>query len=124
MRRSLAVLATAAAAALVLAAPASALKVADPTPTATFSDGTNAGYVEVDESGAIRACNENDQTPAGDDLSGYAYVSASGESFESGPTYGNENIGAGDTDGEGTDSPGPDGVWGTEDDEINSHDCP
>lgn len=114
-----------AAVALAAAAPASAIKVADPTPTKSFTDTQgNVGYVEVDETSmAVRACNENEATPAGDDLTGYAYVSASGEEFESGPTYGNENIGAGDTDGEGVDSPGPDGEYGTEDDEINSHDC-
>jgi hypothetical protein len=76
----------------------SVLKVPDPTPTGTFSDGENAGYAEVLDDG-VRACNENPNTPAGDQLTGYAWVSASGESTP--PTYGNENIGAGDADGEG-----------------------
>lgn len=89
----------AALAAIAVAAPAGAVKVADPTPTQSFSDGTNQGYVEVDTDGrAIRACNENPGTPAGDSLTGYIWLSANGESTT--PTYGNKNVGAGDADGE------------------------
>lgn len=124
MKRYITALAAASVVSLVAVAPASAIKVIDPTPTATFTDTKgNQGYVEVDEAGAVRACNENDATPAGDQATGYVYVSVPGESFEGGPTYGNENVGAGDTDGEGTDNAGPDGIDGTDDDEINSHDC-
>lgn len=130
MKRFTCAFAVASVAATIAVAPAAAalraapVRVADPTPTGTFTDaGGNVGYVEVDPAGAVRACNENDATPAGDNASGYAYVSASGESFETGPTYGNANVGAGDTDGEGADNNGPDGIAGTEDDEVNTHDC-
>ena len=87
------------AAGLGMGAPAFAERVADPTPNGAFSDGNgNAGYVEVDPNGAIRACNENENTPAGDDLTGYIWINANGEGTT--PTYGNSNIGAGDADGE------------------------
>ena len=108
----------------------SLLKVPDPTPTGTFSDGENAGYVEVLDDG-VRACNENPNTPAGDNLTGYAWVSSSGESTP--PTYGNENIGAGDADGEGsvdedtnnngTLDPGED-TNGNGQLDVQTHDCP
>jgi hypothetical protein len=91
------------------------VKVADPTPNGAFSDGNgNHGYVEADsDEQTIRACNENPGTPAGDQLTGYVWVSAKGESTT--PTYGNKNIGAGDKDGEGDGNP----ANGDE-----SHDCP
>ncbi len=96
---------------LAAAAPAVALKVADPTPNQVFSDtsdnGGNQGYVEVasdDGSGnLVRACNENEATPAGDDLTGYIWVNPSGEDTTA--TYGNETIGAGDEDGEDSTTP-------------------
>lgn len=124
-------LALAAAAILaVSAASASAqtvLRVPDPTPTATFTDGFgNAGYVEVRDDG-VRACNENpDATPAGDSLTGYAWIDAGGDgnagntdddADNDGITYGNGTIGAGDYDGEGTDDGDP--LNGTEE-----NDCP
>jgi hypothetical protein len=107
---------------LVAAAPAGAIKVIDPTPTGAFSDtsdnGGNAGYVEVlsdDGSGnLVRACNENPNTPGGDDLTGYIWVNPSGESTT--PTYGNATIGAGDADGE--DGGAPNDV-----DEDTNDDC-
>ena len=100
-------------AALAIAVPAGAVTVYDPTPNGAFSDGTNQGYVQVDPDGqAIRACNENPGTPGGDDLSGYVWLNAKGESTT--PTYGNANIGAGDYDGEDDGDP----TNGTE-----SHDC-
>lgn len=107
--------------ALALAAPAGAVevKVADPSPNGVFTDGQgNQGYVEVDtDERAIRACNENEGTPAGDSLSGYVYASQNGETPQNGPTYGTANIGAADTDGEGVDD--GDDTNGTEGD-----DCP
>lgn len=100
--------------AISVAVPAAAERVDDPV--GTFTDGQgNAGYVEVDEAGAVRACNENEQTPAGDDLTGYIWVNPSGEGTE--PSYGNSQIGAGDADGEGVDD--GDDTNGTEGD-----DCP
>jgi hypothetical protein len=97
------------------AVPASAVRVDDPT--GAFTDGQgNAGYVEVDEGGpAVRACNENEATPGGDDLTGYVWVNPNGEPTT--PSYGNEFIGAGDADGEGVDD--GDDTNGTEGD-----DCP
>jgi hypothetical protein len=110
-------LAVAALAVLVVAAPASALKIADPTPTKSFSDKLgNTGYVSVAEGGAVlRACNENPDTPAGDQATGYVYVNPNGENVT--PTYGNTTIGAGDADGEGVDDGNP--TNGTEE-----TDCP
>jgi len=102
----------------LLSAPAAlAVRVADPTPTGAFTDGQgNAGYVEADESNpAVRACNENEATPAGDDLTGYVWVNPNGEGTDA--TYGNANVGAGDADGEGVDD--GDDTNGTEGD-----DCP
>lgn len=81
------------------------VRVDDPT-MGQFSDGSNAGYVEVDDAGAVRACNENPNTPAGDGLTGYVWVNPSGE--DTTPTYGNQMVGAGDEDGEG----------------ANGNDCP
>lgn len=116
MKRLLAV-GVVAVAALYVAGPASALKVADPTPNQAFSDGENQGYVEVasdDGSGAlVRLCNENPNTPAGDDLTGYIWVNPSGEDTPA--TYGNNVIGAGDEDGEDG-SPPLDGDGDTNDD--------
>lgn len=101
-----------------LAAPAGAVKVMDPTPNQAFSDTHgNQGYIEVasdDGSGAIlRLCNENENTPAGDDLSGYVWVNPNGESTQ--PTYGNEVVGAGDADGRDDGDP-DDGDSDTNDD--------
>ena len=105
--------------ALAVAAPVGAVevKVSDPTPTGAFTDSQgNAGYVELDtDEQVIRACNENEATPAGDNASGYVYGSPNGEDVT--PTYGNTNIGAGDADGEGVDD--GDDTNGTEGD-----DCP
>ena len=92
------ILAALVAAGLGMLAPAHAERVADPTPTGTFSDEFgNKGYVEVDPSGAVRACNENENTPGGDSTTGYVWVNANGEGTT--PSYGNANIGAGDADG-------------------------
>lgn len=102
----------------VVATPAHAIKVIDPTPNAAFTDSEgNQGYVEVlaDDGAILRACNENDDTPAGDDLSGYVWVNPEGESTA--PTYGNENIGAGDSDGE-------DGGAPNDGDDDTNDDCP
>ena len=101
--RKLFVTCVVAAALFGVAAPATALKVPDPTPNAAFSDAEgNQGYIEVaaeDGSGAlVRGCNENDATPAGDDATGYIWVNPSGEGTPA--TYGNANVGAGDADGE------------------------
>jgi hypothetical protein len=110
-------LAAAVVSAMLFALPtfAQEVKVADPSPNGVFSDGSgNKGYVEADsDEQAIRACNENPGTPAGDQLTGYIYVNAKGENVQ--PTYGNKNIGAGDHDGEGDGNP----ANGDE-----SHDCP
>jgi hypothetical protein len=99
--------------------PASAIKVADPTPNQMFSDGENQGYIEVasdDGSGALlRLCNENGDTPLGDDATGYIWVNPSGEDTPA--TYGNDVIGAGDEDGE-------DGSPPLDGDEDTSDDCP
>lgn len=98
---------------LGILAPAYSVTVSDPTPTGSFSDSDgNQGYVSADESG-VRACNENDQTPAGDSATGYIWVSPGGEDTK--PTYGNENVGAGDADG----TPDGDPTNGDE-----NHDCP
>ena len=81
-------------------APAMAVKVADPTPNQQFSDTHgNQGYVEVaaEDGALLRACNENENTPAGDDLTGYIWVNPNGE--DTPPTYGNDTVGAGDADG-------------------------
>lgn len=87
-------------AALAVAVPAGAITVYDPTPNGQFSDGTNQGYVQVDTDGrAIRACNENPNTPGGDSLTGYIWINAGGNEATT-PTYGNSTIGAGDADGE------------------------
>lgn len=116
MRKLIAAVATATALIAVPSAHA-VIRVADPTPTKTFTDGQgNAGYVEVDEAGAIRVCNENEAaTPAGDQLSGYAWVSVPGESTT--PTYGGANLGAGDADGEGVDD-------GNDENGTEGDDCP
>ena len=99
----------------VAASPASAVRVDDPVGAFTDSQG-NAGYVEADEtSPALRACNENEATPGGDQTTGYIWVNPSGE--DTTPTYGNNVIGAGDEDGEGVDD--GDDTNGTEGD-----DCP
>jgi hypothetical protein len=107
----------------VAAAPASALKVPDPTPTKSFSDTKgNTGYVSVAEGGAeVRACNENEATPAGDSATGYIYVNSAGEDTSGNtggkPTYGNSTIGASDYDGEGADD-------GNAENGTEEHDCP
>ncbi|HVE92107.1 MAG TPA: hypothetical protein VNE62_07390 [Actinomycetota bacterium] len=95
--KRLALLPAVALALLAIASPASAVRVNDPTPTGAFSDSGNAGYVEVDENGALRVCNENPNTPAGDSGTGYGWVNPNGEGTR--PTYGNSTIGAGDSDG-------------------------
>jgi hypothetical protein len=98
---------------LGILAPAYSVTVSDPTPNGTFSDSDgNQGYVSADETG-VRACNENDATPAGDGATGYIWVNPNGE--DTTPTYGNEFVGAGDRDGENDGNPNN----GTE-----SHDCP
>ncbi|MEY2425042.1 MAG: hypothetical protein QOI61_614 [Actinomycetota bacterium] len=101
MKKRLVICCAAFGALLVMAAPASALKVADPTPNAAFSDAEgNQGYVDVapDDAAVLRACNENDATPAGDKATGYIWVNPNGEATT--PTYGNATVGAGDADGE------------------------
>lgn len=110
------ILALSAASVMALSASSvSAVQVDDPVGVFTDSQG-NAGYVQVDEGGpAVRACNENEATPAGDNATGYIWVNPGGESTT--PTYGNANIGAGDADGEGVDD--GDDTNGTEGD-----DCP
>ena len=118
MKRAL-VLSGGIAATFLLTVPAYGVKVADPTPGATFSDSSgNAGYIEVaadDGSGAlVRGCNENEATPAGDDATGYLWVNPSGEGTT--PTYGNEVVGAGDADGE-------DGTPPNDVDEDTNDDC-
>lgn len=101
-------------AALAVAVPAGAVTVFDPTPTGAFSDSTYRGYVQVDTDGqAIRACNENPNTPAGDSLTGYVWINPAGESTPY--TYGSPQVGAGDYDGE-TDTDPTNGDEG--------HDCP
>lgn len=53
--------------------------VYDPTPNGAFSDSYgNRGYVSVGTDHGVRACNENEKTPAGDKATGYAYVSPGG----------------------------------------------
>ena len=102
---------------LAAAAPAGAIKVIDPTPNQAFSDSTgNQGYVEVaaEDGAVLRACNENEATPAGDDLTGYIWVNPGGE--DTTPTYGNTTIGAGDEDGE-------DGTTPNDIDEDTNDDC-
>jgi hypothetical protein len=97
------------------ASSAFAVRVDDPVGAFTDSQG-NAGYVEVDEtSPALRACNENEATPGGDDTTGYVWVSPNGEPTT--PTYGNANIGAGDADGEGVDD-------GDDENGTEGDDCP
>ena len=119
------------------------LRVPDPTPTGTFTDAQgNQGYVEIRDDG-VRACNENPNTPAGDNLTGYAWIDAGGDANAGhtdddadpdGITYGNGTIGAGDYDGEGTgnetDADG-DGVVDPEEDtngngkfDSDVNDCP
>jgi hypothetical protein len=99
----------------IAASPAMALRVDDPVGAFTDAQG-NAGYVEIDETNpAVRGCNENEATPAGDQATGYMWVNPSGEPTT--PTYGNATIGAGDADGEGVDD--GDDTNGTEGD-----DCP
>ena len=103
--------------AFVVAAGASALKVADPTPTQSFSDTSgNQGYLEVaaEDGAVLRGCNENDATPGGDDVTGYVWINPSGETTP--PTYGNATIGAGDADGE-------DGTVPRDVDEDTNDDC-
>jgi hypothetical protein len=119
MKKRLVICCAAVAALFAMAGPASALKVADPTPNAAFSDAEgNQGYVEVasdDGSGALlRGCNENGATPGGDDVTGYIWVNPSGEGTT--PTYGNATIGAGDADGE-------DGAPATDGDADTNDDC-
>jgi hypothetical protein len=127
MKRVFVTLVVAAAAGVFgLNAPAHALKIADPTPNAAFTDAEgNQGYIEVasdDGSGALlRACNENDATPAGDDATGYIWVNPSGESTPA--TYGNATIGAGDRDGEDA-TPPRDSDGDTNDDCTGNDDFP
>lgn len=87
-----------------ISGPAFAEKVADPVGAFTDSEG-NQGYVEVaaEDGALLRACNENENTPAGDDLTGYIWVNPNGE--DTPPTYGNANVGAGDEDGEDGSAP-------------------
>lgn len=102
---TIAVLAT-----LALAPSAFAAGVRVNDPTGNFSDESNSGYVQVSDDGA-QACNESkDATPQGDDLTGYAYVSVSGQPGE--PTDGNEHVGTQDADGNDTPS------------DVNEDDCP
>jgi hypothetical protein len=116
MKKRLAVCCVAVGALLATAGPAAAVKVADPTPNAAFSDAEgNQGYVDVapDDGAVLRACNENDGTPAGDQVTGYIWVNPNGEATT--PTYGNATIGAGDADGEDA-TPATDGDLDTNDD--------
>lgn len=116
MRRTL-IVCVACLSAFIIAAGADALKVADPTPSQSFSDTTgNQGYVEVaaEDGAVLRGCNENEATPAGDDFTGYVWVNPGGESTPA--TYGNETIGAGDADGE-------DGAAPRDIDEDTNDDC-
>jgi len=99
-------------------APAMAEKVMDPTPNAAFTDSEgNQGYVEVaaEDGALLRACNENENTPAGDDLTGYIWVNPNGEGTPA--TYGNSTVGAGDSDG-------ADGGAPTDGDGDTNDDCP
>jgi hypothetical protein len=93
---------------LGLLAPAHAdevVRVDDPTPNGVFTDGEgNQGYVSVDDEGIVRACNENDATPAGDSANGYVYVNANGDETDS-ATYGNGYVGAEDSDGSSDGNP-------------------
>ena len=99
----------------VAAVPANATRIDDPVGVFTDMQG-NAGYIEVDESDpAIRLCNENENTPLGDDATGYAWVNPNGE--DTMPTYGNATVGAGDADGEGTDD-------GNDTNGTEGDDCP
>lgn len=83
----------------VTAASASAAGVRVNDPTGKFSGAGGEGYVQVSDDGA-QACNENKAaTPLGDGFTGYAYISRSGNTPGT-PTYGNDNVGAGDADGE------------------------
>lgn len=100
MKRKIITLATAGILSFGVVGPAFAVTVEDPTPIGAFSDGSgNKGYVQADEAGALRACNENDETPAGDQATGYIWVNPAGEPTT--PTYGTAQVGAGDADGEG-----------------------
>lgn len=102
------------AAGLGVVAPAFAETVRVDDPAGVFTDEFgNKGYVEADSNGAVRACNENENTPAGDSLTGYIWVNKNGEPTT--PSYGNANIGAGDADGVDDGDP----ANGTED-----NDCP
>lgn len=96
MKRVLLGFAVMAAVAVAVPAAADTVRVDDPTGVFTDEFG-NAGYVEADTHGAARVCNENENTPAGDSLTGYIWVNADGESTT--PSYGNANVGAGDADG-------------------------
>lgn len=103
------------AAGLAVTVPVHADRVYDPTPTRTFSDNHgNSGYVSVDENG-VKACNENEETPAGDDVTGYAWVNPNGEANRPENGKGNEFVGSGDRDGNSDNDP-------TNGDENN--DCP
>lgn len=98
-------------------APAMAEKIEDPTPNALFSDTDgNKGYVEVaaQDGALLRACNENPNTPGGDDLTGYVWVNPNGEGTP--PTYGNSQVGAGDADGS-------DGIEPRDGDGDSTDDC-
>lgn len=101
---------------LAFAVPALAdgIRVNDPAGVFTDEQG-NAGFVEVTDEPAARACNENEATPAGDNLSGYVWINPGGESTT--PTYGNANAGAGDADGEGVDD-------GNDENGTEGDDCP
>jgi hypothetical protein len=101
--------------AAIAASPAHAVRIADPIGAFTDSQG-NAGYIELGEDGLVfRACNENHDTPAGDDVTGYVWVNPGGENTT--PSYGNTTVGAGDDDGDGAED--GDDSNGTEGD-----DCP
>lgn len=138
------------AAAAVLAVSATAAsaqtiqRVPDPTPTSAFTDEQdNAGYVEIRSDG-VRACNENPGTPAGDGLTGYAWIDAGNDGNAGhndddpdadGISYGNGRVGAGDYDGDGEASGNEDANGNGELDEgedadgdntldSNTSDCP
>lgn len=82
---------------IIPATSVSAERIDDPV--GVFSDGSNSGYAEANTDGSVRACNENPDQPAGDQLTGYIWVNPNGEGTT--PSYGNANVGAGDADGEG-----------------------
>lgn len=86
-------------------------------PTGEFSGDGGSGYVQVTDEGVVRACNENEGNPAGDEATGYIWVNPTEGGESTTPTYGTSTIGAGDADGEGQDD-------GDETNGTETDDCP